>query len=84
MVETEMRFTTFAVNKYCVSVFTADMKGSGTDADVFLNIFGEYGDTGRGGVLCRKFCLLSSSVTQALLTPYASRVHGERRKTPGQ
>lgn len=36
-----------AVNKYIVSVFTADMKGSGTDADVFLNIFGEYGDTGR-------------------------------------
>ena len=36
----------FAVNKYIVSVFTADMKGSGTDADVFLNIFGENGDTG--------------------------------------
>ncbi|XP_075870025.1 lipoxygenase homology domain-containing protein 1 [Nelusetta ayraudi] len=34
------------LNKYIVSVFTADMKGSGTDADVFLNIFGEYGDTG--------------------------------------
>lgn len=34
------------MNKYLVSVFTADMKGSGTDADVFLNIFGEYGDTG--------------------------------------
>lgn len=34
------------VNKYIVSVFTADMKGSGTDADVFLNIFGENGDTG--------------------------------------
>uniref|UniRef100_A0A3Q3AH36 Lipoxygenase homology PLAT domains 1a n=1 Tax=Kryptolebias marmoratus TaxID=37003 RepID=A0A3Q3AH36_KRYMA len=34
-------------NKYLVSVFTADMKGSGTDADVFLNIFGEYGDTER-------------------------------------
>ncbi|KAM4578886.1 lipoxygenase homology domain-containing protein 1 [Fundulus diaphanus] len=33
-------------NKYIVSVFTADMKGSGTDADVFLNIFGEFGDTG--------------------------------------
>ncbi|XP_067431501.1 lipoxygenase homology domain-containing protein 1-like [Thunnus thynnus] len=33
-------------NKYIVSVFTADMKGSGTDADVFLNIFGENGDTG--------------------------------------
>ncbi|XP_077594101.1 lipoxygenase homology domain-containing protein 1 [Stigmatopora nigra] len=34
------------LNKYTVSVFTPDMKGSGTDADVFLNIFGEYGDTG--------------------------------------
>ncbi|KAM3842453.1 LOW QUALITY PROTEIN: lipoxygenase homology domain-containing protein 1 [Diretmus argenteus] len=31
------------LNKYIVSVFTADMKGSGTDADVFLNIFGENG-----------------------------------------
>lgn len=39
------------VNKYIVSVFTADMKGSGTDADVFLNIFGEYGDTGRATTL---------------------------------
>ncbi|XP_068609216.1 lipoxygenase homology domain-containing protein 1 [Brachionichthys hirsutus] len=34
------------LNKYIVSVFTADMKGSGTDANVFLNIFGENGDTG--------------------------------------
>ncbi|XP_037833937.1 lipoxygenase homology domain-containing protein 1-like [Kryptolebias marmoratus] len=33
-------------NKYVVSVFTADLKGSGTDADVFINIFGEFGDTG--------------------------------------
>ncbi|XP_056097903.1 lipoxygenase homology domain-containing protein 1 isoform X1 [Rhinichthys klamathensis goyatoka] len=33
-------------NKYVVSVFTSDVKGSGTDADVFLNIFGENGDTG--------------------------------------
>ena len=40
------RISCFAVNKYIVSVFTADMKGSGTDADVFLNIFGENGDTG--------------------------------------
>ncbi|KAK5871016.1 hypothetical protein PBY51_003919 [Eleginops maclovinus] len=32
-------------NKYIVSVFTADIKGSGTDADVFINIFGEFGDT---------------------------------------
>lgn len=30
-----------------VSVFTADIKGSGTDADVFINIFGEFGDTGK-------------------------------------
>ncbi|MGH0156164.1 UNVERIFIED_CONTAM: hypothetical protein FKN15_047648 [Acipenser sinensis] len=34
------------LNKYIVSVFTPDIKGSGTDADVFLNIFGENGDTG--------------------------------------
>nr|XP_057926865.1 lipoxygenase homology domain-containing protein 1 isoform X2 [Doryrhamphus excisus] len=33
-------------NKYMVSVFTADIKGSGTDADVFINVFGEFGDTG--------------------------------------
>lgn len=30
-----------------VTVFTADVKGSGTDADVFINIFGEFGDTGK-------------------------------------
>ncbi|XP_062409544.1 lipoxygenase homology domain-containing protein 1-like [Sardina pilchardus] len=34
------------LNKYMLSVFTADVKGSGTDADVFLNIFGAKGDTG--------------------------------------
>ncbi|XP_076005611.1 lipoxygenase homology domain-containing protein 1 [Genypterus blacodes] len=33
-------------NKYVVTVFTADEKGSGTDADVFINIFGEFGDSG--------------------------------------
>lgn len=37
----------FPDNKFVVSVFTADIKGSGTDADVFINIFGEFGDTGR-------------------------------------
>lgn len=36
----------FADNKYVVSVYTADIKSSGTDADVFINIFGEFGDTG--------------------------------------
>ena len=40
----------FAVNKYLVSVFTADIKGSGTDADVFIIIFGEHGDTGDSGL----------------------------------
>ncbi|TRY95059.1 hypothetical protein DNTS_004690 [Danionella cerebrum] len=33
-------------NKYIASVFTMDAKGSGTDADVYLTIFGEFGDTG--------------------------------------
>lgn len=36
----------FPDNKYVVSVYTADIKSSGTDADVFINIFGEFGDTG--------------------------------------
>lgn len=35
-----------AENKYIASVFTMDAKGSGTDADVYLTIFGEFGDTG--------------------------------------
>ncbi|KAK2094397.1 hypothetical protein P7K49_028135, partial [Saguinus oedipus] len=32
-------------NKYEVKVYTGDVIGAGTDADVFINIFGEYGDT---------------------------------------
>lgn len=31
---------------YEVSVFTGDMFGAGTDANVFMNIYGENGDTG--------------------------------------
>lgn len=42
----------FPDNKYVVSVYTADIKSSGTDADVFINIFGEFGDTGIQ--VCRK------------------------------
>ncbi|XP_061492303.1 lipoxygenase homology domain-containing protein 1 [Rhineura floridana] len=34
------------VNKYVVRVFTGDISGSGTDADVFINLFGQNGDTG--------------------------------------
>uniref|UniRef100_A0A8C6APF6 Lipoxygenase homology PLAT domains 1 n=1 Tax=Monodon monoceros TaxID=40151 RepID=A0A8C6APF6_MONMO len=33
-------------NKYEVKVYTGDVIGAGTDADIFINIFGEYGDTG--------------------------------------
>uniref|UniRef100_G1M210 Lipoxygenase homology PLAT domains 1 n=1 Tax=Ailuropoda melanoleuca TaxID=9646 RepID=G1M210_AILME len=33
-------------NKYEVKVYTGDVISAGTDADVFINIFGEYGDTG--------------------------------------
>jgi len=29
-----------------VSVHTGDKRGAGTDANIFLNIFGELGDTG--------------------------------------
>ncbi|XP_042531150.1 lipoxygenase homology domain-containing protein 1 isoform X3 [Dipodomys spectabilis] len=33
-------------NKYEIKVYTGDVIGAGTDADVVINIFGEYGDTG--------------------------------------
>lgn len=36
----------FAVVNYAVSVHTGNRSGAGTDANVFLNIFGEQGDTG--------------------------------------
>ena len=29
-----------------MSVYTGDKRGAGTDANIFLNIFGELGDTG--------------------------------------
>lgn len=35
-----------AVNTYEVCVFTGDMMGAGTDAKVYINIYGENGDTG--------------------------------------
>jgi hypothetical protein len=34
------------VLKYTVEVYTGNKTGAGTDANVFLTIFGEYGDTG--------------------------------------
>lgn len=33
-------------NIYEVSVFTGDMWGAGTDAHVYINVYGENGDTG--------------------------------------
>lgn len=33
-------------NTYEVCVFTGDMLGAGTDANVYINIYGENGDTG--------------------------------------
>ena len=32
--------------EYLVKVFTGDKRGAGTDANVFINITGEMGDTG--------------------------------------
>ena len=29
-----------------MSVYTGDKRGAGTDANIFLNVFGEIGDTG--------------------------------------
>lgn len=35
-----------SVNSYEVHVFTGTMWGAGTDANVYVNIYGETGDTG--------------------------------------
>lgn len=39
-------YISFSVRKYKVHVFTGDVKGAGTDANVFITLYGEYGDTG--------------------------------------
>lgn len=36
----------FPVHKYRVHVITGDAKGAGTDANVFLTLYGQYGDSG--------------------------------------
>ena len=36
----------FSVHKYRVHVITGDVKGAGTDANVFITLFGAYGDSG--------------------------------------
>ena len=35
-----------SVNKYKVTTFTGDKRGAGTDANVFITLFGESGDSG--------------------------------------
>lgn len=46
--EARFSLSLFPGNKYEIKVYTGDVMGAGTDADVFINIFGEYGDTGNG------------------------------------
>lgn len=42
-----MSYSAFlSVNSYEVHVFTGTMWGAGTDANVYINIYGEVGDTG--------------------------------------
>lgn len=36
-----------AETKYKVSVFTGDRPGAETDANVFINLIGEYGESGK-------------------------------------
>ena len=35
-----------SVKKYNVNVYTGDVRGGGTDANVFLTMFGDKGDSG--------------------------------------
>ncbi|XP_070566658.1 lipoxygenase homology domain-containing protein 1-like isoform X2 [Ptychodera flava] len=35
-----------AYNEYTVHIYTGDVSGAGTDSNVFINVFGENGDTG--------------------------------------
>lgn len=46
--ERRLSLIPFSGNRYEIKVYTGDVIGAGTDADVFINIFGEYGDTGNG------------------------------------
>ena len=39
-------FLLIPVNKYKVTVITGDKRGAGTDADVFVTLFGDAGESG--------------------------------------
>lgn len=36
----------YTARKYKISVYTGNKRGAGTDADVYLTVFGENGDSG--------------------------------------
>ena len=40
------RFFTLVDNKYRVTVYTGNERGGGTDADVFITLFGPLGESG--------------------------------------
>jgi len=40
-------FFLIAVNTYVVHTFTGDVRGAGTDANVYVTLFGDRGDSGR-------------------------------------
>ncbi|XP_078580092.1 lipoxygenase homology domain-containing protein 1-like isoform X2 [Branchiostoma floridae x Branchiostoma japonicum] len=46
MKKKEIKHDALEMKQYQVLVYTGDVKGGGTDANVFINIFGENGDTG--------------------------------------
>jgi lipoxygenase homology domain-containing protein 1 len=39
------------VKEYIIEVYTGNVSGAGTDANVFLTIFGDYGDSGEKQLL---------------------------------
>lgn len=41
-----MQWNSVAAKSYTVNVYTGDVSGAGTDANVFLIIFGDKGDSG--------------------------------------
>ena len=43
-------FYSVLVLKYPISVHTGNKRGAGTNANVFINVFGEFGDTGPRGL----------------------------------
>ena len=51
-------FLPASVTTYEVHVTTGDIRGAGTDANVFVTLFGENGDSGTLSIICN-FVLLT-------------------------